>query len=268
MVSVKKSGDIRVGIGGWNYAPWRKTFYPAGLTQKDELRYAAGLLTAIEINGTFYRSQKPETFAKWRDAVPDGFVFTVKAPRYATNRRVLAEAGESVERFLTGGVTELGDKLGPILWQFAETKRFDPDDFAAFLSLLAHEVDGRHLRHAVEMRHESFRTPEMVALARRHGVAIVWATDSRHPEIADLTADFAYVRLMGTSEGEPLGYDEAALDRRAAQLTALARGTPPSGVELLTEPASERPIDVFCFVISGYKASNPAAARALIERIA
>jgi uncharacterized protein YecE (DUF72 family) len=262
-----ETGQIRVGIGGWNYAPWRDTFYPAGLAQKDELRHAASVLTAIEINGTFYRSQKPETFAKWRAAVPEGFVFTVKAPRYATNRKVLAEAGESVERFLTGGVTELGETLGPILWQFAETKRFDPDDFAAFLSLLAKEVDGRPLRHSVELRHESFRTAEMVALARRHGVAIVWATDSRHPEIADTTADFAYVRLMGTREGEPLGYDEAVLDRRADQLVALAGGTPPAGVELLAEPAGRGPTDVFCFVIGGYKASNPAAAQALIDRV-
>ncbi len=260
-------GRILVGIGGWTYAPWRKTFYPAGLAQKDELRHAASVLTAIEINGTFYRSQKPETFAAWRDAAPEGFVFAVKAPRYAINRKVLGEAGESVERFLTGGVSELGDTLGPILWQLAETKRFDPDEMAAFLSLLPGRLDGRRLRHAVELRHESFRKPEMVALARRHGVAIVRAMDSRHPEIADTTADFAYLRLMGTSEGEPLGYDEAALDRHAERLRALAMGAQTDGPDLLAEPAGAGPKDVFCFVISGYKVSNPAAALALIERL-
>ena len=262
-----ETGQIRVGIGGWNYAPWRQTFYPAGLPQKDELRHASSLLTAIEINGTFYRSQKPETFAKWRDETPEGFVFTLKAPRYATNRKVLAEAGESVERFLTGGVTELGEKLGPILWQLPETKRFEPEDFEAFLALLTPEVDGRRLRHAVELRHESFLSPEAVGLARSHGVAIVRAVDSRHPEIADLTADFAYLRMMGTREGEPLGYDEAALDAWADRLRGLAGGQPPAGADLLAEPAAPGPRNVFCFVISGHKASNPAAALALIDRL-
>ncbi len=261
------AGTIRIGIGGWSFAPWRQSFYPKGLPQKDELSYAAGRLTAIEINGTFYRSQKPQTFAAWRDAVPDGFVFSLKAPRYATNRKVLAEAGESVLRFTGDGVTELGDKLGPILWQLAPTKRFDPDDVAAFLALLPQKAQGLRLRHALEVRHESFRCPEMVALARRHGVAIVRAMDSQYPEIADPTADFLYLRLMGTREDEPLGYDEVALDRHARQLAALARGAAPAGVELLAEPAEPAPRDVFCFVISGHKAANPAAAMALIDRL-
>ena len=261
-------GSIRIGIGGWSYAPWRQTFYPMGLAQKAELSHAASVLTAIEINGTFYRSQKPETFAGWHDAVPEGFVFTVKAPRYATNRKVLAEAGESVRRFTEGGVTELGPKLGPILWQFAPTKRFDAQDFAAFLALLPEETNGQQLRHAVELRHASFRSAEMMELARRSGVAIVWAVDSKYPEIADQTADFSYLRLMGTREGEPLGYDAAALDRRAEELAALARGTLPDGVELLAEQAQRSGSrDVFCFVISGHKAANPAAAVALIERL-
>lgn len=260
-------GRIRVGVGGWTYAPWRQTFYPAGLPQKDELRHAASVLTAIEVNGTFYRSQKPETFAAWRDAAPEDFVYTLKAPRYATNRKALGEAGESVERFVTGGIVELGDKLGPILWQLAETKRFDPDEMSAFLGLLPPSVGGRPLRHAIELRHDSFRTPDMVALARKHRVAIVWAVDSRFPEIADITADFGYLRLMGTVEGEPLGYDEASLDRHADRLRALAAGTPPDGPDLLSKPAGNGPLDVFCFVISGHKASNPAAARALIDRL-
>jgi uncharacterized protein YecE (DUF72 family) len=261
------TGTIRVGIGGWNYAPWRLTFYPEGLAQKDELSYAARHLTAIEINATFYRSQKPQTYAGWRAAVPDGFVFALKAPRYATNRKVLAEAGESVRRFTEGGLTELGDRLGPLLWQLAPTKRFDPDDVAAFLALLPAEADGRRLRHALEVRHETFRCAQMVELARRHGIAMVWAADSKYPEIADPTAEFVYVRLMGTREGEALGYDVAALDSRAVQLRALAGGTPPEGVELLGPPPQPAPRDVFCFVISGHKASNPAAAMALIERL-
>jgi uncharacterized protein YecE (DUF72 family) len=261
------AGKIRIGVGGWSYAPWRQTFYPEGVAQKGELAYASSRLTAIEINATFYRSQKPQTYAGWRNAVPDGFVFALKAPRYATNRKLLAEAGESVHRFAEGGLAELGPKLGPLLWQLAPTKRFDPEDIAAFLALLPGEASGLRLRHAIEVRHATFRCPEMVELARRHGVAIVWAADSKYPEIADQTADFAYVRLMGTREGEPLGYDAAGLDRRAEQLRALASGASPEGVELLAASAERKPRDVFCFVISGHKASNPAAAMALIERL-
>lgn len=264
---MSKDGRIRIGIGGWNFAPWRQTFYPKGLAQKDELSYAASRLTAIEINGTFYRTPAPQTFAAWRDTVPDDFIFTLKAPRYTVNRKRLSEAGESVERF-AHAAAELGDRLGPILWQLAPTKRFDADDMDAFLTLLPGNAQGRALRHAVELRHPSFRAAEMVELARRHGVAIVWATDSPHPEIADLTADFAYVRLMGTREGEPLGYDAAALERRAGQLAALAGGAAPDGVELLAEPADRAPREVFCFVIGGHKTSNPAAAMTLIERLA
>ncbi len=234
---------------------------------RNELSYAARRLTAIEINATFYRSQKPQTYAGWRAAVPDGFVFTLKAPRYATNRKILAEAGESVRRFTEGGLTELGDRLGPLLWQLAPTKRFDADDVAAFLGVLPADANGQPLRHALEVRHETFRCTEMVELARRHGVAIVWAADSKSPEIADPTADFAYVRLMGTREGEALGYDAAALDRRAGQLKALAGGEAPPGVELVGAAPEQTPRDVFCFVISGHKASNPAAAMALIERL-
>ena len=169
---------IRIGVGGWTYEPWRGAFYPEGLAQKRELEYAGSKLTSIEINGTYYGSQKPESFAKWRDETPDDFVFSLKATRYATNRRVLAEAGPTIERFFKSGVTELKSKLGPINWQFATTKRFDPDDFAAFLKLLPKSVGGLAIRHAVEVRNESFRTPEFVALAREHRVAVVIAGDS------------------------------------------------------------------------------------------
>ena len=177
--------SIRVGIGGWTYEPWRGTFYPEKLPQKQELEFASRRLTSIEINGTFYGSQKPESFAKWRDAAPDGFVFSLKAPRFATNRRVLAEAGASIERFFASGVMELKDKLGPINWQFMPAKKFDPDDFATFLNLLPKSHSGRALHHVVEVRNDSFRTLEFIGLARQAGVAVVMAADSRYPQIAD-----------------------------------------------------------------------------------
>src|SRR5580692_11101666 len=179
------TGTIRIGVGGWTYEPWRGAFYPADLTQKRELEFASRQLTSIEINGTFYGAQKPETFAKWRDETPDGFVFSLKAPRFATNREVLADAGRTVARFLAGGVLELKDKLGPINWQLLPTKKFDPADFEGFLKLLPKEQSGRALRHVVEVRHESFRSPDFIALAREHGVAVVIAGDSRYPQIAD-----------------------------------------------------------------------------------
>jgi uncharacterized protein YecE (DUF72 family) len=174
-VSHEAKPRIRIGIGGWTYEPWRGTFYPAGLTQKRELEYASRRLTSIEINGTYYGSQKSESFAKWHDETPDDFVFALKGPRFTTNRRVLSEAGESIDRFFAGGVMELKEKLGPINWQFMPTKTFDPADFEGFLKRLPKRVEGRAIRHAVEVRHESFRTAEFVALARDHGVAIVIA---------------------------------------------------------------------------------------------
>ena len=167
------SGTIRVGIGGWNFEPWRGVFYPADLTQKRELEFASRALKTIEINGTYYSSFKPTSWQKWRDETPDGFVFSVKASRFCTNRKVLAEAGESVDRFVGQGLTELGDKLGPINWQFMATKKFDPVDFGAFLKLLPKEKDGVQLRHAVEVRSPTFATQEFYDLAARHKVAIV-----------------------------------------------------------------------------------------------
>lgn len=264
----KSSGAIRVGIGGWTYEPWRGLFYPAGLPHKRELEHAASRLTSIEINGTFYGSQKPETFAKWHDETPDDFVFAVKAPRYATNRRVLAEGASSIERFYAGGVMELKDKLGPVLWQFAPTKAFDPADFESFLKLLPKEADGRTLRHAIEVRHPSFRDPVFVDLARAHGVAIVMAGDSRFVQIADITAPFVYARIMGTQELEPLGYPKKALDLWAGRAKDLAAGGMPEGLETAAPPTGGKaqPRDVFLYVISGHKALNPAAAMALIER--
>ncbi|WP_460902170.1 DUF72 domain-containing protein [Paraburkholderia jirisanensis] len=259
---------MRIGIGGWTFEPWRGVFYPEGLTQKRELEYASRQLTSIEINGTFYGSQKPESFAKWHDETPDDFVFALKAPRFATHRRVLAEAGESIERFVASGILELRDKLGPINWQFAPTKQFDAQDFDAFLALLPQQAGGRALRHAVEVRHESFRNPEFVALARKHRVAIVMAGDSKYLQIADVTAPFVYARIMGTSDAHKQGYDAAALGRWTAHARTWAAGGTPAGLETVGEnPAAHEARDVFLYVISGHKVHNPAAGVALIERL-
>lgn len=262
-----KAGTIRVGIGGWTFEPWRGTFYPEKLAQKRELEYASRQLTSIEVNGTYYRGQKPETFAKWRDETPDGFVFSLKAPRFATNRRVLAEAGESIDRFFASGVTELGDKLGPINWQFATTKAFDPQDFEAFLALLPRKVDGRAIRHVVEVRHESFQVPEFVELVAKHGVAVVVAADSEFPLIADPTASFVYVRAMGTVEGAAAGYAPKDLDSWAERAKTWAEGGTPDGFEPIAGAARKAPRDVYLYVISGHKAANPAAAMAVIDRL-
>lgn len=192
------SGRIFVGIGGWTFAPWRGVFYPDGLVQKRELEYASRQLTSIEINGTYYSTFKPASWANWREATPDGFVFSIKGSRFCTNRKQLATAAESVAKFVGQGLSELGDRLGPISWQFAVTKKFDPDDMAAFLKLLPREVDGLALRHALEVRHESFKDKAFYDLARRHRAAIVFADHEEFPEIDESTADFTYARLMRT----------------------------------------------------------------------
>jgi uncharacterized protein YecE (DUF72 family) len=262
------SGTIRIGIGGWTYQPWRGTFYPEKWPQKRELEYASGRVTSIEINGTFYGSQKPESFAKWHDETPDDFVFSLKAPRFATNRRVLADAADAIARFFAGGVMELKGKLGPINWQLAPTKKFDPADFEAFLKLLPKEMKGRALRHVVEVRDQSFRSPELIALVRQHGVAVAIAADSAYPQIADATAPFVYARIMGTRETAELGYTDAALDLWAARAQAWASGAAADGLDCV-EPrrADGKARDVYIYVISGHKVSNPAAAMALIQRL-
>lgn len=261
------AGAIRVGIGGWVFEPWRGSFYPDGLPQKRELEYAGSRLRSIEINGTYYGSQKPESFARWREEVPDGFVFSLKGSRYITNRRVLAEAGPSIEKFMLGGVLELKEKLGPINWQFMPTKAFDPVDFEAFLKLLPRSLEGRDIRHAVEVRHASFRSPDFIALAREYGVAVITAADSSHVQIADVTAPFVYARIMGTKEAEPRGYSDEALDGWAACARLWAAGGMPPDLETIAPPAEIQPRDVFLYVISGDKVRNPAAAMALTERL-
>lgn len=270
MTAKKQSprGRIRIGVGGWTYAPWRGNFYPKGLPQKDELSFAARHLTSIEINGTYYRSQSPASFAKWHDETPEDFVFAVKGPRFATNRRVLAEAGSSIERFFGSGVIALKDKLGPVNWQLIPTKKFDAEDFEAFLALFPGSVEGRAIRHAVEVRHASFATPECLALARKHGVAIVIAGDAQYPQIADPAAPFVYLRIMGTEADEALGYTDKALDAWAARARALAAGDIPDDLATVgAAPAEKTRRDVFLYVISGAKERNPAAAMALIERL-
>ena len=262
------TGRVRIGIGGWTYEPWRGRFYPSDLTQKRELEYASRKLTTIEINGTFYGTQRATSFEKWHDETPDDFVFALKAPRFATHRRVLAEAGDSIERFFSSGVLALKDKLGPINWQFAPTKQFDAEDFDGFLNLLPKQLDGRAIRHAVEVRHESFRHPEFISLAREHGVTVVVAGDSNYPQIADITGSFVYARIMGTVEEESLGYSGQALNTWAVRAKQWAAGGQPDDLRSVEQAAPKpTPRDVYLYVISGHKTSNPAAAMALIERI-
>lgn len=261
------TGTIRIGIGGWIFPAWRGSFYPPGLPQARELEHASRRLRAIEINGTFYRTQSRETFRRWRDETPEGFVFTLKAPRYATNRRVLAEAGPSIETFFASGVTELGDRLGPVNWQFADSKKYDPGDFAAFLDLLPREVDGRRIRHAVEMRHESFLVPEVVSLLRKRGIAAVVDGDAKYPMLADVTADFVYLRIQGTREGAKAGYPPRELDRWADRARTWAAGGVPEDLPALAPAPPRKPRDVFLFVIGGFKDRNPTAAEALTRRL-
>jgi uncharacterized protein YecE (DUF72 family) len=265
------AGPIYVGIGGWTYEPWRGPFYPAGLPKTRELEHAGTRLTAIEINGTFYRAQGPKSFANWRAAVPEGFVFAVKGHRAIVNKKKLAEAGESLDWFIGTGLTELGEKLGPVLWQLAPFKRFDPDDIDAFLGMLPQEKDGLRLRHALEVRHDSFRDPAFVALARKHNAAIVYADSDEYPAIADDTADFAYSRLMRTEETEPAGYPEPALVAWAERARTWAAGGTPADLPRVEEAATARagnPRPVYMFFIAGAKVRAPAAAEAMIARLA
>lgn len=261
--------QIRVGIGGWNFEEWRGSFYPDGLSQKKELEYASRKLTSTEVNGTYYGSQKPETFAKWREETPDGFIFALKASRFCTSRRVLAEGGGSIEKFLTQGLTELKEKLGPINWQFAPTKKFDPADFEAFLRLLPKSHDGIALRHALEVRHDSFRSPEFIAMARSHGAAVIYTDKEDFPNIADATAPFVYARLQRMSESLKDGYAPKALDQWAARVREWAVGGAPEDLPTCCAPEKKKPKsrDVFVYMINGFKPKAPFAAMALIDRL-
>lgn len=263
------TGAIRVGIGGWTFEPWRGgAFYPEGLPQKKELEFATRALTAIEVNGTYYSGFKPATFAGWAAAAPDGFVYAVKASRFCTNRKVLAEAGESIAKFTGQGITELGDKLGPILWQFMATKKFDADDFGAFLKLLPAKQDGVALRHAVQVRHESFAVPAFIEMCRKAGVAIVFADSPQYPAIADVTGDFVYARLERGEDDNPLCYPEKDIDRWVDAAKCWAEGGRPGGLPYVEDKAPAKTArETFVFFIHGGKVRAPAAAQAVIARL-
>jgi len=258
---------IRAGVGGWNFEPWRKTFYPKGTSKAKELHYASRALSTIEVNGTFYSTFKPPTFKKWHDETPDDFVFSLKANRFATNRKVLGDARPSIDRFLESGVSELKGKLGPILWQFMHTKKFDPADFEAFLALLPKSIDGVALRHAVEPRHDSFKTKAFVDLARIYGAAIVYAHSKKFPAIADATADFVYCRLQDTQEKIATGYGPADIQRWADAAAAWERGGTPDDLPLLGKKPAKKKRDVFVYFIAGAKERNPAAAMAFLKTV-
>jgi uncharacterized protein YecE (DUF72 family) len=244
---------IHVGIGGWTYEPWRDNFYPKGLPATRELHYASRQVTAIEVNGTYYSTMKPATFAKWRDEAPDGFVFSLKANRFATNRKVLATAGESIARFVASGIAELKDKLGPVVWQFMPTKRFEPEDMQAFMQLLPREAGGRPLKHVLDVRHDSFASDAYLDLARRHGCSTVHTDSDKFPAIPDAASDIAYLRLMRSHASCPTGYAPEELDKWA------------QGCRAWTAKGSQR--EVFCFFINGAKERAPAAALALLSKL-
>lgn len=244
--------NIRVGIGGWDFAPWRETFYPPEVPLKRALEYASSVLTSIEINGTFYRNAKPEHFAGWAERTPDDFVFAVKASRYATNRKVLGEAGESIERFMDSGLAELGDKLGPILWQLAATKRFDADDLEAFFKLLPKKLGKRKLQHVLDARHDSFMVAEYLKLARKYKIATVITDSPKYPNFTEVTGDFVYARLMNAQSEVATGYTKPALKKWAGQAQEWSGG-------------GKR--DVFVYFINGAKERAPAAAMQLLANL-
>jgi uncharacterized protein YecE (DUF72 family) len=258
---------IRVGIGGWVFAPWRGTFYPQRLPQAQELAHASRQLTSIEINGTFYGAQKPTSFRRWYADTPEDFVFSVKGPRYATHRRALGEAGPSIERFFTSGVLELREKLGPVLWQFPAFTKFDEGGFEAFLALLPHKLDDRAIRHVVEARHASFATPAFIALLRRHGVAAALVDTEGHAPLTDVTADFLYARLRRAQVNEPDGYPAPALDQWTARFKTWVAGGEPKDIKSIAPPGPKQPRDCFVYFINGAKERAPAAAMALIKRL-
>lgn len=254
---------IRTGMGGWSYPPWRETFYPSDVPKRRELEYASRQVTALEINSTFYRLPRPDVFLRWRDETPDDFAFAVKASRVATYRKNLPEAGESLQRLVNSAIA-LGAKLGPINWQLPPSTRFVADDIERFLKLLPHEAAGARVRHALEVRHASFRCTQLLDMARRHGVAIVFADTDKYPSFADVTADFVYGRLMRTVSAEPAGYAAAELRAWSERARAWARGDEPRDLPKLDFEAPPRqPRDVFLFFIGGAKERAPLAARRL-----
>lgn len=264
-----KSGTIRAGMGGWTFEPWEGTFYPEKLSKKKQLEFASRQVPTIEVNGTYYSGFTAKTYAKWAEETPDGFVFSIKGNRFVTNRKVLAEAGESMAKFFAQGLEELGPKLGPIVWQFAPTKKFEPDDFEGFLKLLPAKHQGLALRHALEVRNASFATPEFVALARSHGAAICYAHHHDYPEFADITSDFVYARLQKGQDDIATAYAPADLDAWAARLELWASGGQPDDLPYAdpTVKAGKTPRDVFVYIIHEGKLRAPQGAMALMKRV-
>jgi uncharacterized protein YecE (DUF72 family) len=287
----EQPGTIRIGISGWTYPPWRGAFYPAKHPQKRELAYASSIFRSIEINGTFYGLQRPASFARWDEETPAGFVFAVKAPRFITHIRRLVEPAVPLANFLASGLLRLGPKLGPILWQFPPSFRFDAALLEQFLALLPHDTEAaaqcarrhdghlkagvwletdaaRPLRHAVEIRHESFRSPAFIDLLRRYRVALVCADTVEWPRLMDLTADFVYCRLHGSEELYRSGYDDAALDRWAARARAWSEGRPMQDGDFAGEgPGEARPRDVYLYFDNTDKLRAPDDARSLMRRL-
>jgi uncharacterized protein YecE (DUF72 family) len=241
---------IRVGVGGWTFDPWDETFYPAGLSKAKQLQHMSRTLTAVEVNGTYYSSFKPDTFAKWRDETPDGFVFSLKAHRFSTVRKAKEDMKTSTQLFLNQGITQLKDKLGPINWQFPGNRKFDREHFANFLSVLPKEKDGIELRHALEVRGAGYDDPAFFELLDKHGATVVYAEDDAFPKLDHPGSDFVVARLMQSKPNEKAGYAKKEIDRFA---------------KMATDWSKKR--DVFVFFISGAKENNPAAAVALQEKL-
>ena len=262
------AASIRVGIGGWTFAPWRKNFYPDGLVQRRELEYASRQLRAIEINGTFYRAQTPAVYAKWAAETPEDFVFSLKAPKSITEGRRLADSTAAAKHFITGGLAEFGARLGPILWQLPPSRVFDQDDLAAFLDMLPRELDGRRLRHVLEVRHDSFLCEPYLKLARAQGVATVFTDSTNYPSMGDITGAFVYARLMRSQSDIDTGYPPTALDGWSRQAKVWANGSDPADLPHIAAPAPQAESrDVFVFFISSAKERNPAAAMAMQARV-
>lgn len=255
-------------MGGWSFAPWRGTFYPPGLVQHRELEYASRVLGAIEVNSTFYRAQSPATYAKWATQVPDGFVFSLKAPRRITQGGPLADKAAAAAAFVNGGLAELGARLGPVLWQLPPSRGFDRDDLDRFLGALPRSLAGQPLRHALEARHPGFLDPDYVELARSHGVATVYTDSAQHPNLADITGGFVYARLMRAHEEVASGYPEDELQAWSDTARTWAMGGDPPGLPHVLPPlARQEPREVFLYFISAAKVRNPAAAQGLISRL-
>ena len=260
---------IRVGIGGWNFAPWRGVFYPKGLAHAEELSYASSRLTSIEINSTFYSLPKPTSIRSWAAQTPDNFMFSMKASMAAVNKKVLGEAGPAIDRFIDCGLLELGPKLGPLFWQFAPAKKFDAADVEAFFALLPKERNGVKLRHAIEAKNPTFAVPAFYDLAQKYGLAVVGVDSEKTTVPADTTADFVYMRLQNTQAEVPTGYAPAAIKKWAARARAWADGEVPKDLKAISDQApAKKTRTVFVYFISGAKERAPGAAMALIKQLA